>query len=53
MMAASFKGHTAVVKMLLDKGASIDLQNKVGQRSMVWCDDRRCRRAKAVFVWQA
>ena len=52
-MAASSKGHSAVVQMLLDKGANIDFQNKVGQRSIVWCDDRRCRRAKGVGVWQA
>ena len=35
-MLAGYKGHTAVVQILLDKGASIDLQNKVGQKLMVF-----------------
>ena len=28
-MAAAEKGHEAVVQMLLDEGAQVDLQNKV------------------------
>ena len=36
LMWAGYKGHTAVVQILLDKGASIDLQNKVGQKLMVF-----------------
>ena len=39
--------------MLLDKGANVDLQEKVRQKSMVWCGARRCRRAQGVGVWQA
>ena len=53
MMDASLKGHTAVVNMLLDKGANIDLQDKVRQRSMVCSGARRCSREQGVCVWQA
>ena len=52
-MWASEGGHSAVVKMLLDKGANVDLQNEVRQRSVVWCGARRCSREQGVCVWQA
>ena len=52
-MVASEFGDSAVVQMLLDKGANIDLLDMVRQWSMVWCGTRRCRRATGVCVWQA
>ena len=58
-MAASQEGHSAVVQVLLDKGANVDLQTevdlqeKVRQKSMVWSGARRCSREQGVCVWQA
>ena len=36
LLAASFKGHSKVVKLLLDAGADVDKPNKVGDTPLYW-----------------
>ena len=40
LMRASAEGHTDIVKLLLQRGAQVDLQNNVGQTALMWASDR-------------